>query len=319
VTVSSGRRVAPVHAWRGLLLVSAAGVVWGTIGPAVQLAHDTSGLSPWTISAYRSAVAVLTLVAASLATGRLTTCRALARRHGRRVTVTGLATATFMLLFFVAVVAADVSVATVLALGLAPVLLLVVDSVRRRQAPAGAQVVTVAAALAGLALVSVSGAGGGGGGQAPHTVLGILAALGSGTAYAVSTHVGAPLSREHDALAITTVTMTVAAGVLVPGGLLAAYLRGEAMSTTDAEAWSLLAYLGVVTMAFAYVLLYAGLRSSTSGAAVVATLLEPVTAVLIAVLLLGERPTAAVVVGTLLILGAIATLTRQVEPEPQPQ
>lgn len=319
MTVSSGRRVAPVHAWRGLLLVSAAGVVWGTIGPAVQLAHDTSGLSPWTISAYRSAVAVLTLVAASLATGRLTTCRALARRHGRRVTVTGLATATFMLLFFVAVVAAGVSVATVLALGLAPVLLLVVDSVRRRQAPAGAQVVTVAAALAGLALVSVSGAGGGGGGQAPHTVLGILAALGSGTAYAVSTHVGAPLSREHDALAITTVTMTVAAGVLVPGGLLAAYLRGEAMSTTDAGAWSLLAYLGVVTMAFAYVLLYAGLRSTTSGAAVVATLLEPVTAVLIAVLLLGERPTVAVVVGTLLILGAIATLTRQVEPEPQPQ
>ena len=316
---SSPLRVAPTHAWRGLLLVSAAGVVWGTIGPAVQLAHDASGLSPWTISAYRSAVAVLTLVAASLVTGRLTTCQSLARRHGRRVTVTGLATATFMLLFFVAVVAARVSVATVLALGLAPVLLLAVDSVRRRRAPAGAQVVTVAAALAGLASVSVAGAGGGGGGQAPHTVLGILAALGSGTAYAVSTHVGAPLSREHDALAITTVTMAVAAGVLVPGGLLAAYLLGEPMSTTDVGAWSLLAYLGVVTMAFAYVLLYAGLRSTTSGAAVVATLLEPVTAVLIAVLLLGERPTAAVVVGTLLILGAIATLTRQVEAEPPPQ
>lgn len=319
MTVSSPHRVAPAHTWRGLLLVSAAGVVWGTIGPAVQLAHDASGLSPWTISAYRSTVAVLTLLVASLVTGRLATCRALARRHGRRVTVTGLATATFMLLFFVAVVAAGVSVATVLALGLAPVLLLVVDSVRSRRAPAGAQVVTVVAALAGLALVSVAGAGGGGGGQAPHTVLGILAALGSGTAYAVSTHVGAPLSREHDALAITTVTMTVAAGVLVPGGLLAAYLLGEPMSTTDVGSWSLLAYLGVVTMAFAYVLLYAGLRSTTSGSAVVATLLEPVTAVLVAVLLLGERPTVAVVVGTLLILGAIATLTRQVEPEPQPQ
>jgi DME family drug/metabolite transporter len=51
----------------------------------------------------------------------------------------------------------------------------------------------------------------------------------------------------------------------------------------------------------------------------VATLLEPVTAVLIAVLLLDERPTAAVGVGCLLILAAIATLGRQAEQEPQPQ
>jgi DME family drug/metabolite transporter len=72
-------------------------------------------------------------------------------------------------------------------------------------------------------------------------------------------------------------------------------------------------------MGFAYVLLYAGLRSTTSRAAVVATLLEPVTAVLIAVLLLDERPTAAAALGTLLILGAITTLGRQAEQEPQPQ
>lgn len=313
---TTSRRVVPDHAVRGLLLVSAAGVVWGTIGPAVQLAHEASGLSPWAISAYRAIAALLALVAASLMTRRLDTCLALARRHWRRVTVTGLATATFMLLFFVAVVAAGVSVATVIALGLAPVLLLVLGSVQRRRAPAPTQVVTVTTALVGLVLVSIAGVSGD---EAPNAVLGILAALGSGTAYAVSTHVGAPLSREHDALAVTTATMTVAAAVLIPGGLVAAYLRGEPMTTTDAGSWVYLAYLGVVTMAFAYVLLYAGLRSTTSGSAVVATLLEPVTAVLIAVLLLGERPTAAVVVGTLLILVAIATLGRQVEQEPQPQ
>jgi DME family drug/metabolite transporter len=135
----------------------------------------------------------------------------------------------------------------------------------------------------------------------------------------VSAQVGAPLSREHDALTVTTATTSVAAAALVPGGLLAAYLRDEPMTTTDFESWLLLVYLGVVTMAFAYVLLFAGLRNTTSGAAVVATLLEPVTAVLIAVLLLDERLTPAVAVGTLLILAAIATLGRQVEQEPQPQ
>lgn len=317
MTATTSPRVDPAHAWRGLLLVSAAGVVWGTIGPAVQLAHEASGLSPWAISAYRAIAAVLVLVAASLVTRRLRTCFVLARRQWRRVTVTGLATAIFMLLFFVAVVAAGVSVATVVALGLAPVLLLVVGSVQRRRAPAPAQVLTVTTALVGLGLVSI--AGGSGGTATPNAAWGILAALGSGTAYAVSTHVGAPLSREHDALTVTTATMSVAAVVLIPGGLVAAYLRDEPMATRDPGSWLLLAYLGVVTMAFAYVLLYAGLRSTTSGSAVVATLLEPVTAVLIAVLLLDERPTTTVVVGTLLILGAIATLGRQVEQEPQPQ
>ena len=316
MTAPTSSRIDPAHAWRGLLLVSAAGVVWGTIGPAVQLAHEASGLSPWAISAYRAVAAVLVLFAASVVTRRLGTSLAMARRHWRRVTVTGLSTATFMLLFFVAVVEAGVSVGTVVALGLAPVLLLVVGSVQRRRAPSPAQVLTVTTALVGLILVSIVG---GPGDDAQNATLGILAAVGSGTAYAVSTHVGAPLSRQHDALTVTTATMTVAAAVLIPGGLVTAYLRDEPLTTTDTGSWLLLAYLGVVTMAFAYVLLYAGLRSTTSGSAVVATLLEPVTAVLIAVVLLGERPSTAVVVGTLLILAAIATLGRQVDQEPQPQ
>ena len=304
------------HAWRGLLLVSGAGVVWGTIGPAVQLVHDGSGLSPLPIGAYRAVAAVGALVVASLLTRRLVACRELVRNHGPRVVVTGVATAVFQLLFFVAVVEAGVSVGTVVSLGFAPVLLLVACSVQRRRPPAPADVLTVAIALLGLVLVSLVG---GAGDHPENTTLGIVAALGSGAAYAVSTDAGAPLSRTHDALTVTTATMSVAAVVLVPGGLLAAYLRGEAMTTTHVGSWLLLGYLGVVTMAFAYVLLFAGLRSTTSGAAVVATLLEPVTAVLIAVLLLGERLTAAGAAGAFLILLAIATSGRRSSEAPPPQ
>ena len=90
------------------------------------------------------------------------------------------------------------------------------------------------------------------------------------------------------------------------------------MGTSDGAAWLLVIYLGVVTMAFAYVLLYAGLRSTPSGTAVVATLLEPVTAILIAVLLLDEKLSAAGVLGCLLILVAIGSLGRRVDP-PQAQ
>ena len=71
-------------------------------------------------------------------------------------------------------------------------------------------------------------------------------------------------------------------------------------------------------MAVAYALLFTGLRTTPSGSAVVATLLEPVTAVVIAVAFLGEHLTVAGVVGSLLILAAIASLGGQAE-EPPPQ
>jgi len=300
--------------WRGLLLLCLAGVVWGTIGPGVQLAHEGSALSVPMIGAYRAIVAVVALAAAVLATSRLRACLALARDHWRRVVAVGALTAVFQLLFFVAVVAAGVSVATVVALGFAPVLLLVVASRRRRRLPSAGQLVTVTAAVAGLLLV-----GAGGSVDAPHPVLGALAALGSGTAYALSADLGGSLSHRHDALTVTALTMSVATAVLVPSGLVAAFVRGEATTTTDVTTWLLVAYLGVVTMAFAYVLLFAGLRSAPSGSAVVATLLEPVTAVLIAVVFLDQGLTAAGVVGSLLILAAIASLGRQPESELQPQ
>ena len=170
-------------------------------------------------------------------------------------------------------------------------------------------------AVLGLLLVSTTGSGD------AHTTLsgwGLLAALGSGAAYALSAEVGGALTKAHDALAVTTCTTFVVAAVLVPGGLGIALLQGQSMTTTDTESWVLIVYLGVVTMAFAYVLLYAGLRSTPSGTAVVATLLEPVTAVLIAVLFLDETLSVAGAIGCLLILGAIGSLGRRME-QPQAQ
>lgn len=303
------------HVWRGLLLVCLAAVVWGTIGPAVQVVHDRSSLSVLVIGAYRATAAVAALVLAAVTTDRLRASLVLARAHWRRVIVVGVMTAVFQLLFFVAVVSIGVSVATVVCLGFAPVLLLAVSSAQRRRLPSLARVATVTTAVAGLLLVSLAG---GGGDAAPHTTLGVLAALGSGSAYALATDVGAPLSHSHDAIPITVLTMSVAAVVLVPGGLALAYARGDTMTTGDGWSWLLLVYLGVITMAFAYVLLFAGLRSTPSGSVVVATLLEPVTAVLIAVLFLDETLTVAGVVGSALILLAISSLGRQeVEPAPQ--
>jgi drug/metabolite transporter, DME family len=308
VSVATTKDGATTRSWRGLVLVCLAGLVWGTIGPAVQLIHTGSSLSPPTICAYRAIAAVGALTAAVLTTGRLSGCLSMARRHWRRLTVLGTLTATFQLLFFVAVFAAGVSLTTVVSLGFAPVLLLGVTSTRRRKLPSFGQVFTVVSAVVGLLLLCVPG---GAVDEVPNAALGIMAALGSGAAYAMSADVATPLSQRHDALTVTTVTISVAAAVLVPTGLILARFRGEAMGTADTRSWLLVIYLGVVTMGVAYVLLFAGLRTIPSGAAVVGTLLEPVTAVLIAIWFLGERLTLAGAAGSLLILAAIGSLGRQ--------
>jgi DME family drug/metabolite transporter len=94
---------------------------------------------------------------------------------------------------------------------------------------------------------------------------------------------------------------------MVPLGLLAG---GSAM-VTDPGALALLTYLGVMTLAAAYALLYAGLRTVEGSAALVATLLEPVTAAVLAATLLGERLGPPGLLGVLLILVAVAGLAER--------
>lgn len=291
----------------GLLLICLAGIAWGTIGPAVALAHDASGLSPSMLGSYRAAAAAIALLVAALALGRLRECWESGRANAGRALWVGSMTAAFQFFFFLAVVWAGVSVGTVIALGLAPVLLLVLKALRSGTLPRPGALATVAAALAGLVLVSLAGSGVS---AAPHPVAGVIAALLSGTAFALATDAAVRLARVLDPFALTVITMGIAAACLIPAGVVVAVVNAEPLGTTHAGSWLLVLYLGVVTMALAYGLLYAGLRTASSANAVVATLLEPATAVLIAVLFLGERPTPASATGFFLIIAAIATLGR---------
>lgn len=288
----------------GLLQISLAGVLWGTGGLAVQVVREHVPMSVLTISAWRMGLAAAVLVAAVVVLRQAAALRTLLREHPQRVLVVGAATATYQALYFGSVVTVGVTVATVVSLGLAPVLLTVADAVRSRTRPTGDRLTVLVAALAGLVLVSATSGHGGTTGSQP--TLGVVLAVAAGAAYAVATALGEPLARATGPLALTTATTTVGALVLLP----TAFVSGP-VTTTDPVAWVVLAYLGVMTMALAYGLLYAGLRTTDGSAAVVATLLEPVTAALVAAAFLGERIGPGGVVGTLLILGAVAGLGRR--------
>lgn len=297
----------------GLLQISLAGVLWGTGGLAVQLVRERVPMHVVTISAWRMVLAGVVLGALLLALRGAPALRDLLRTHPRRTVVVGASTAAYQALYFAAVTLVGVSVATVVSLGLAPVLLTAAEAVRDRRAPGPGRSVVLLAALAGLVLVTVGAGHGGSAGTGPEPLLGVLAACGSGAAYAFATAQGEVLARSTGPLALTTATTGVGALLLVPAALLVDGPR----TTTDPQAVALLVYLGVVTMALAYGLLYAGLRTASGSAATIATLLEPVTAAAVAAVVLDERIGALGLAGTALVLLAVAGLGRE-EPAAGP-
>jgi drug/metabolite transporter, DME family len=301
-TVLDSRPSTP--AGRGLPQICVAGVLWGTGGLVVQLIRDRVPMSAVTVSAYRMVLAAVVLFVVVLLLGRAASLRALFRVQPARALVVGAMTASYQTLYFGSVVTVGVSVATVVTLGLAPVLLALADAVRAHRVPRLQRILVLAAATGGLVLVTVAG---GHGASGPRPVLGLALAAASGTAFAVATDVGAPLAERTDPVTLAATTTGIGALVLLPVGL-ALGVHGGSLVTGDGIALALLAYLGVGTMALAYGLLYAGLRTTPSSSAVVATLVEPVTAAVVAAVVLDERLGVSGILGTGLILAAIAGL-----------
>jgi DME family drug/metabolite transporter len=283
-----------------MLKIGAAGVLWGTTGVVVQLLHRATGLSPVGIGFYRLAIAAAVL----LAICRLRPVLAAIRVAPLGLLLTGIGLGAYQALYFVAVTLAGVSIATVVGLGLAPVLLAGWESARARRRPSATTSTTLTAGVIGLLLITLSTHQPMDG--APHPLLGLLAAIGCGVCYAVSTAVSGHQTRRVDAMTLTTIATAVGALALIPLALLDG-LGGVAVPL-QARPLLMLGYLGVVTTAVAYAWFYAGLRTTTGSAAAVITLLEPLGAALLAVIVLGESLSPQALAGGVLLLTAITAL-----------
>ncbi|WP_412737261.1 DMT family transporter [Krasilnikovia sp. MM14-A1259] len=290
----------------GLLQVCAAGVLWGTGGLVVTVLHERDGLGAMTVSAWRMVLAAVALLVFAVAARRWGAVRATMRAHPVPAVVVGCGTAVYQGLYFVSVLLVGVSVATVVSLGIAPILAAVWEHLRARTRPSLREAGVLVAALAGLVLISATaGDASVAPGDAPG--LGLTLAVAAGVTYAATTVLGHTVARRVDPVALTTCA-TAAGAVLLAPFLFVAAARREPVISTSPESIALLAYLGIATMALAYGLLYAGLRTTSGSAATVATLLEPVSAALLAVLLLDEHLPWQAWLGAVLILAAVAAL-----------
>lgn len=290
----------------GLLQVCAAGVLWGTGGLVVTVLNERDGLGAMTVSAWRMALAAVALIGFAMVTGRSRVVLGTMRAHPALAILVGCGTALYQGLYFLAVLSVGVSVATVVALGLAPILATVWEHAAVRTWPSWRELGVLAAALAGLILISAH-AGHGPAAGADQPTWGLLLAVASGATYAATTVLGHTLAQQVDPVALTTCATAAGAVALAPFfGVAAA--SGQPVLGWDPVSLALLAYLGVATMALSYGLLYAGLRTTSGSAATVATLVEPLAAASLAVVLLGERLPWQAVLGGILILAAVVVL-----------
>jgi DME family drug/metabolite transporter len=283
---------------RGIAAISVTGLLWATIGICVRLLQDGAHLPSVVILFWRLVLAGIVLVAVVGRDGY----RGLAReaRRPARLLLVSAGSIGFQLAYFDAVADVGVAVSTLVTLGLAPVAAVVFESVQARRPPGGRTLAILGIALAGLALVSVSRAGDV---IAPHPVRGLTLSVVSGLLYSASTLASRRLSGRLSPQALTAATTIIGALLLAAP----AAAVGAAVPLT-APVVGGIAYLGVVTTAVAYVLFYLGLRTTPGGVALVLTLLEPATAVLLAAAVLDEPITVASGVGALLVLSAVAVL-----------
>lgn len=283
----------------GFLLVVLAAMCWGTSGISGAVVADRTDLGPLDIAWHR-----MTIGAVALLTGYLITRRRrpavpapLARGTAVRLTVIGAGLAAYQLAYFAAVATAGVSIATLVALGLAPLLIAVGAALLGHGRPDRATVAALAVALTGLVLLVGISAGADSG---TTVVLGALTAVGSALGYAVVTLAGTGVPA---GVPVTLAGFAGGALLLTPVALLAG-LR----LTTEPVALLVLLYLGLVPSALAYTMFFTGLRSVPGAVASIVTLLEPLTATALATAFLGERLELGALAGGLLVLAAVAGL-----------
>jgi drug/metabolite transporter, DME family len=295
----------PAGSAAAVLLGAAA---WGSTGTAAHFAP--AGADAASIGAARILVGGGLLLWIGLLTAeRRHSVRALLSGGGRTRIALVLAAAAvggYQVFFFAAVRMTGVAIGTVVAIGSAPVFTGVLTRLTGGPRLGLRWMLATAAAVAGCTVLVTAGKAAG------ADPAGITLALAAGLCYAVYAVTAARLiSAGNPETAVMGMLFGGAALLLAP--VLAATSPGWVLS---GRGLAVVAYLGVVTTAAAYLLYGRGLRKLSAPVAVTLGLAEPVVAAILGVVVLGERLAPAGVLGLVLVGLALATLV--VPPSPKP-
>jgi DME family drug/metabolite transporter len=210
--------------------------------------------------------------------------------------LTGFGLALSQAAYFAACDRAGVALSTLITLGASPVLIATGARVTLAEPLSRKQISALGVALAGLCLLATGSSAG----HPDRPAAGIALAFLSAVAYSMVTL----LARAGRAGRADLPVFAVGAGCLAPAAL------AEGPLPHASGAAPLLVFLGVVPTWLAYRWFFQGLSTVRAATASVVALLEPVTAAIVAVTLLGERLTVATMLAGGLLTGSVLAMAR---------
>ncbi|MFI6777138.1 DMT family transporter [Nocardia sp. NPDC050412] len=284
----------------GLVCLLGAGLSAGTGGSVGTLLHRATGLSPVSVAACRLAVGGLLLIALLTVTRRPLPRNASA---WRRIGVVAVLVAIIQASYFGAVAASSVSLATLITLGLSPVVVSLLEHLTGRRVLDRRHAATIGIAVFGVILLV--------GAPADYAAVGAIfagaaMALVSACAFATVTLISARPVPGLDAMTTTGFAVTGGAVLLTP----LAAISGLTFDPTP-HSVGLVIVFGLISTAMAYTLYFRGLAEVGPGTAAVLALLEPLSGAILAAAILGERLTPTGLLGAALLTVALVQTSLQ--------
>jgi len=288
-----------IHPLRGVLMVLGAAMLWGTTGTAQSLMPST--LSSLWVGALRLGVAALFFVIWVLVADRgVWTRQALRSPPWALVLTAAGCMCVYNLAFFAGVRLLGVAVGTAVAIGSGPIWAGLLQALWLRRWPSALWWGGTVLAVCGVVLLVTANASVSG-----LSMPGLLLCLLTGLSYAVYALVSKDLVASVPAGRATALVFVCAALMAMP---LAAALAG--LPTLQAGDVAVVAWLGIMSTGVAYLLLGFALRHIAGATAVSLALAEPVTAFVLAVVVIGEQPGPVALAGLMLVLAGLGLVIR---------
>ena len=278
----------------GIGAVVLAAFLWGTTGTLQTFLPD--GREPLAVGTLRLLIGAVSLLA--LASIRPETRRAFTTLPLAPIVGAGAAIGLYNLVFFWAVTEAGVGIGTAITIGSAPVWATLFEGAFLRRWPTGLRVAGQAVSIAGVVLLALAGSGGG------TSALGVLLAATAGASYAAYSLLTSAVGPRAPSATVAAATFSVAALMTLP--VLFLVPLGWLWHPQSLVA---MLFLGVGATGVAYALYTWGLKHVAASTAVTLALTEPVTAWVLATVVVGEPLSTQKVLGAVLVLVGLTVVT----------
>jgi len=267
-------------------------ILWGTTGTAQTFLPDSA--HPFIISAGRSATGGLFLLIIMVLLKKIK----FRSWPWKQTLYAAICISLFQLLFFYSVRLTGVAVASVVAIGSAPVFSGLIEWIFLKMRPTKVWGFSTGLAIIGCMLLFVTK------GEVSINPFGVLYSLIAGIIFALYTMTSKSMLQKEEAMSVVAMTFSLSALLLTPS-----YFLFDVSWLNDAGNIGIIFYLGIATTSIAYVLYGWGLRKIPASSALTLSLAEPTTAALLGVVVVGEILSTTSWMGIGLLLGSIAILT----------